>query len=91
MNWSIKNFLGNAEKLRDTYERSGKAVDAELRGASPPSPLRQHLNDEQTRIAQSCLGLETTSATVEWTQLKSSSPFVSLSMRYTEPVGSEPR
>jgi hypothetical protein len=78
-------------QLQDEYERSGKVVDAELRDVFPPPPLLQHLDDEQSRIAQSCLTLESGSATVEWTPLKSSSPFVSLSMKYTKPVGSEPR
>jgi hypothetical protein len=91
MNWAVKSFLNVMEVLRDKYERSGKAVDAELRGAFPPPPLMNLLDEEQTRIAKCCLGLETASATVEWTSLNSGSPFVALSMRYTKPVGNEPR
>jgi hypothetical protein len=91
MNWSVKNFLGTAEELRDKYERNGKAVDAELRGGLPPPPPMDTLIEEQTRAVQRCLTLEAASAAVEWTSLKSTSPFVSLSMRYTKPVGGQPR
>jgi hypothetical protein len=91
MNWAVKMFLSSAEELRDEYERDGKAVDAELRGALPPPPQKNHLDEEQTRIAKSCLSLETASATIEWTPLKSTSPFVSLAMKYSKPVGSEAR
>jgi hypothetical protein len=61
MNFGVKSALGVAEGLRDKYERSGKAVDAELRGAFPRPPLLRHLDDEQMRIAQSCIALETES------------------------------
>jgi hypothetical protein len=91
MNFGVKKALGITESIRDTHDRNGKAVDAELRSAfRPPPPLNQ-LSEEQTRAAKSCLGLETASATLEWTSLKSSSPFVALSMQYTKPVGNEPR
>ena len=49
------------------------------------------LNDEQTRIVQSCMTLETGSAAVEWTKLKSASPFVELGMKYSKPFGDEAR
>jgi hypothetical protein len=91
MNYGVKIARGNAEYLRDKYERSGKAVDAELRGALPPPPLLRHLNEEQTRIARSCMALETGSASVEWTKLTSASSFVELAMKYTKPVSNEPR
>jgi hypothetical protein len=91
MNFGVKTALATAEGLRDKYERSGKAVDAELRGDFPPPPLMNLLDEEQTRVAKSCMALETASAALEWTSLKSSSPFVALSMRYTKPVGNEPR
>jgi hypothetical protein len=91
MNYGVKNALGNAEYLRDKYERGGKAVDAELRGAFPRPPLLQHLNNEQTRIARSCMALETGSASMKWTKLASPSPFVENAMTYTKPVGSEAR
>ncbi|GMI19234.1 hypothetical protein TeGR_g13668, partial [Tetraparma gracilis] len=89
MNYGVRNALGNVEDLRDKYERNGKAVDAELRGAFPPLPLLQQLDDEQARIAKSGLGLETGSAAVEWTKLASTSPFVELAMQHTKPVGRE--
>jgi hypothetical protein len=91
MNFGVKIPLGFAENIRDKYERNGKAVDAELRGAFPPPPPMDDLNEEQTRVVQRCLALETGSASVEWTPLQSTSPFVSMSMKYTKPVGSEPR
>jgi hypothetical protein len=91
MNWAVKSFLNVMEVLRDKYERNGKAVDAELRGAFPRPPLLQHLNDEQTRIARSCMALETGSASMKWTKLASPSPFVENAMTYTKPVGSEAR
>jgi hypothetical protein len=91
MNFGVKSALGVAEGLRDKYERNGKAVDGELRGVFPTPPLLQHLNDEQARIAQSCMLLETRSAAVQWMKLKSPSPFVSLSMKHTNPVRDEPR
>jgi hypothetical protein len=93
MNFGVKTALAIAEVLRDKYERGGKAVDAELRDALPPPPLMNTLNEEQTRVAKSCLGLETASANsmIGWTPLKSSSPFVSISMQYAKPVGSESR
>jgi hypothetical protein len=91
MNFGVKKALSVAEELRDKYERNGKVVDAELRGALPPPPSMDILNDEQTRVVQSCLALERGSASVEWTPLKSTSPFVSMSMKYTKPVRSEPR
>jgi hypothetical protein len=91
MNWAVKSFLKVADVLRDKYERNGKAVDAELRGAFPPPPLLKHLNDEQTRIAKSCVGLETASVALEWTSLKSTSPFVALSMNFTKSARNEPR
>jgi hypothetical protein len=91
MNFGVKKALSAAEELRDKYERNGKVVDAELRGALPPPPLLQHLNDEQTRVTQSCMALETGSASVEWTKLTSASPFVELAMKCTKPVENEPR
>jgi hypothetical protein len=95
MNFGVKSVLASAEKIRNKYERSGKAVDAELRGKFPPPPPKAILNEEQSRIARSCLGLEagatTVTGVVEWVKLKSSSPFVSMSMKYTTPKGNEPR
>ena len=38
MNHGVKYALGVSENVRDKYERSGKAVDAELRGAFLPPP-----------------------------------------------------
>jgi hypothetical protein len=49
------------------------------------------LNEEQMRIAQRCMALETGSAAVEWTKLASPSPFVELAMKYTKPVANETR
>jgi hypothetical protein len=91
MNFGVKSSSGAAEELRDKYERSGKAVDAELRRALPPPPPMPILNEEQARVVQRCLALETGSAAVEWTKLKSISPFVELAMKYTKPVSNEPR
>jgi hypothetical protein len=128
MNWSIKNFLGAAEELRDKNERNGKAVDAELRGALPPPPPRLSLTSEQVlhacppsppprtptpnqprptslppqdALVARCLRLEegadgpslarAKDVKGKWTPLKSKSPLVSLSMKYTKPVRSEPR
>jgi hypothetical protein len=91
MDWAVKSFLRVADVLRDKYEREGKAVDAEVRSASPPPPLLQHLNDEQTRIARSCMALEAGSAAADWTSLEAPSPFVELAMIYTKPVGSDAR
>ena len=87
----VKNTVGIIELIRDKYERSGKAVDAELRGDFPPPPTMDQLSEEQRRIAQSCMGLETGSAEVEWTKLKSASPFVELGMQYSKPFGNETR
>jgi hypothetical protein len=91
MNFGVKKALGLAEELRDKYERNGKAVDAELRGAFPPPPLVQQLEDEQAGVVLRCLALETGSAAVEWTKLKSASPFVSMSMKYSKPIGDDAR
>jgi hypothetical protein len=91
MNHGVKYALSVSEGVRDKYERSGKAVDAELRGALPLPPPMGQLNDEQTRIVQSCMTLETGSAAVEWTKLGSPSPFVELAMKYTKPVANETR
>jgi hypothetical protein len=91
MNFGVKSALGFVEEVRDKYERNGKAVDAELRGALPPPPPMGQLNEEQTRIVQNCTALETGTAVVEWTKLKSPSPFVAISMNYTKPVRSEAR
>jgi hypothetical protein len=119
MNFGVKSALGFAEGLRDKHERNGKAVDAELRVAFPPPPLLKHLDDEQMRIAHSCLALETESVAAastnssskkllagvgggsaaararalkgSWVEMKSASPFVSLSMKYTKPEGNETR
>jgi hypothetical protein len=43
------------------------------------------LNEEQWRMAQSCMAVETGSGAVEWTKLKSASPFVELGMKYSKP------
>jgi hypothetical protein len=91
MNFGVKTALGFVEEVRDKYERNGKAVDAELRGALPPPPPVGQLNEAQTRIVQNCTALETGTAAVEWTKLKSPSPFVSISMQYMKPVWSEAR
>jgi hypothetical protein len=122
MNYGVKHALAFAEGLRDKYERNGKAVDAELKGAFHPPSLLQHLNDEQRSIAQTCLALETESVAAaskyssskqllalvggssaaaraarawavkgSWVKLKSTSPFVSLSMKYVEQGGSKSR
>jgi hypothetical protein len=119
MNFGVKKALGLTEELRDEHERNGKAVDAELRGSFPPPPLLQHLNEEQTRIAHSCLALETESVAAastnssskkllavirgnsaaararavrgSWVELEPTSPFVSMSMKYTTPAKNESR
>jgi hypothetical protein len=91
MNFGVKNALGFAEGFRDKYERNGKAVDAELRAESPPLPLLKHLSEEQMRVAQNCLALETASATAEWKKLTSPSPFVEFAMKYSKPIGGESR
>jgi hypothetical protein len=91
MNFGIKTTLTFTEDFRDKYERNGKAVVAVLWGAFPPPPPMDVLDEEQMRVVQRCLALETGSTSVEWTPLKSISPFVSMSMKYTKPVGSEPR
>jgi hypothetical protein len=91
MNFGVKKVLSTAESVRDKYERNGNAVDAELRGASPPPPTVDQLNEEQMRIAQSCMALEAGSAAVNWTKLAPPSPFVELAMKYTKPVANEKR
>jgi hypothetical protein len=91
MNFGVKRVVGTAEELRDKYERNGKAVDAELRGEFPPPPPMVVLDEEQTRVVQSCLTLETGSASVEWKPLKTTLPFVSLSMKYAETEGNRRR
>jgi hypothetical protein len=92
MNYGVKTALGTLEGLRNMYERNGKAVDAELEGVFLSPPPLDRLNEEQRLVAQTCKGLETgtTADVVAWTKLKSKSPFVEISMRYTKPVGSEP-
>jgi hypothetical protein len=87
MKFATKKTLAIVDRVRDRHERSGTAVDAELRGAFPPPPTLGQLNEEQKRIAQSCMALETGSAAVEWTKLKSASPFVELGMKYSKPIG----
>ncbi|GMI25387.1 hypothetical protein TeGR_g1751, partial [Tetraparma gracilis] len=89
MKYGLKRTLMVVDRLRDKYERNGKSVDAELRGDFPPPPNIGQLGEEQRRIAQSCMGLETGSATVEWVKLKSASPFVELGMKYSKPFGDE--
>jgi hypothetical protein len=91
MKYGLKRTLMVVDRLRDKYERNGKSVDAELRGDFPPPPNIGQLGEEQRRIAQSCMGLETGSATVEWVKLKSASPFVELGMKYSKPFGDEAR
>jgi hypothetical protein len=44
------------------FERNGREVDAELRSAFYQPPLLKNLNDDQTRIVQRCLALETETA-----------------------------
>ncbi|GMI25032.1 hypothetical protein TeGR_g8761 [Tetraparma gracilis] len=90
MKFLIRSTLGIVEDTRDKYERNGKVVDAELRSEFPPPPLLDQLNGEQMRIAQKCLAMETGSAGVEWTPLKSTSPFVAFSMQYTKPERNQP-
>jgi hypothetical protein len=85
MNFGVKRALSHAEDLRAKYERVGKAVDAELRNAFPRPPAMDSLDDEQTRVAQSCLALETESAEVNWAALKGDSPFVSTWANYKPP------
>ena len=85
----VKNTLGIVELMRDKYERSGKAVDAERRGDFPQPPLLQELNDEQRRLAEKCLSLEL--AAVDLSPLKSTSTFVKLSMAYTRLRGERTR
>ncbi|GMI41798.1 hypothetical protein TeGR_g11956, partial [Tetraparma gracilis] len=85
MKFLIGKVLGIVDVMSDKYERNGKVVDTELRGEFPPPPLLDQLNGEQMRIAQKCLAMETGSAGVEWTPLKSTSPFVAFSMQYTKP------
>jgi hypothetical protein len=118
MNYGVKAALAFAESFRNSFERNGKAVDAELRRALPPPPSMETLNEEQAGVAQRCLALETESAAEiaalvrssknlvtyrgsaaaqaraakgSWVKLKSTSPFVSLSMMYTEPEGLKQR
>ena len=83
------SLLINPPLLR--FERNGREVDEELRSAFYLPPLLKNLNDDQTRVVQRCLALETGSASVEWTPLKSTSPFVSMSMKYTAEEGIESR
>ncbi|GMI35292.1 hypothetical protein TeGR_g2861 [Tetraparma gracilis] len=84
MNWGLKSALSSMEDLRDNYERRGETVDAELRGEFPQPPPRSSLNDEQTRVAQSCLALEVGSDTAEWTPLNTD-PFVPIWANYDPP------
>ena len=78
MNWSVKNFLGTAEDLRDTYERNGKAVDSELRAGFPRPPRVGRLSPTQQQVVKSCQRLEAASADVVWSPLKSPSALVSM-------------
>lgn len=87
----IRNFLSIVDLVRDKYERDGRVVDAETREALPLPPPKGHLNEEQARVVLNCLNLENAAADVSWKWLKRISPFVSLSMRYTEPEKNKPR
>jgi hypothetical protein len=88
LNYGVKSALGTMENLRDTYERNGEAVDAELRAAAPPPPALASLQDpEQRRIVDTCEALEgyqdpddehAPLLSMEWTKLKS--PFHSVQM-----------
>jgi hypothetical protein len=91
MNFGVKTALAFADLLRDKYERNGKAVDAELRRALPPPPPMDALNEEQLRIVQRLSALGTGSVAVEWSPLKSTTPFVLLSMKHTKPERNQRR
>jgi hypothetical protein len=82
MNYGVKSALGLVEVIRDLYERNGKAVDAELRGAFLPPPLLNLLNEEQSRVAQKCLALEREQSAANWTPLKRISLFVEMWANY---------
>jgi hypothetical protein len=91
MEYATKGFLSIVDELREGYERSGKAVDDELRAVFPPPPPLIELEGEQVRVVNRCLALEVGSGAIKWQALKSTSPLVSLSMMYTEPEGNQPR
>ncbi|GMI22407.1 hypothetical protein TeGR_g5792, partial [Tetraparma gracilis] len=78
MAWAVKSQLVIVKELQDKYMRNGARVDAEMRRAFPPPPPRGSLTSEQARAVKG-----------SWVELKSTSPFVSISLKYIEPEGKE--
>jgi len=77
-----KLTLGIVQEMQAKFERKGKVVDAEMRSAFPLPPPLAELNDEQTRVVESCRYLENEEGG-EWEPLPSSSPFVDMWCKHT--------
>ena len=84
----IKSQLGQVQLMQDTFMRNGNAVDAEMRSAFPRPPPLASLADSQKTVVDDCLAMSAENAQ-SWVPIESTSPFVSLWIKYTPPRNNE--
>jgi hypothetical protein len=76
LNMKVKNTLTTVDLIRDKMERTGEVVDAELRASFPVPPRLQDLSEDQRRVVDESLALETEAADVPWKTLAGSGPML---------------
>jgi hypothetical protein len=86
MKYAIKKSLAVVDRMLIRYERNGKAVDAELRGAFPPPPTFGELGADECLVMGKCRDLGSEAADVPWEVIKSALPFTKMWIKTLPPA-----
>ncbi|GMI32785.1 hypothetical protein TeGR_g3036 [Tetraparma gracilis] len=82
MKFATKKVLSTVDRVRDRYERSGTAVDAELRGEFPPPPLRADLGNTERLVVDKAWALQSEAEDVPWEVIKSDFPLTKMWIKH---------
>jgi hypothetical protein len=89
MKFAVRKTLGTVARVQSPFERSGKAVDGELRGALPLPPPLAELSVEQRQVVDKCRVLETETGDAKWEKLKSDLTFSQMWIKHVQAARGE--